>query len=205
MQKTGYHGRALKESKPEKKRFFRLPWISLILILLNAIAGLYKLSGGEYDIIYHFSMTTGALQRGEYLRFILSNFLHSSWLHFVSNMYGLLIYGFVFELRIPKWKYLLIYIVSMLGASLLINFIGGASLHLGASGAIWGLMTANLVYCLITRRKFMYLLYAVLAVAGNVIYTFTFGLSWQGHFGGGVAGALIALILFAKERKKSKA
>ena len=28
--------------------------------------------------------------------------------------------------------------------------------------------------------------------------------SWQGHFGGAIAGVLIALLLFAKERKESK-
>ena len=37
----------------------------------------------------------------------------------------------------PGWKYLLIYITSMLGSALLINFIGGNALHIGASGAIW--------------------------------------------------------------------
>ena len=203
QQKTGHIGRAPKEKAPAMTGFFQLPWVTLILILLNALCGLYKLAGGEFDIIIHYGMKLGALQRGEYLRLILSSFLHGSWLHFISNMYGLLIYGFVFENRIGKWKFLLIYIVSMLGASLLINFIGGAGIHIGASGAIWGLMAANLVYCLYTK-KIIYLLYAILSVAGNVIYTFSFGVSWQGHFGGAIAGALIALLLFAKERNRYK-
>lgn len=207
---TGHHfSRELKEKHVRSIHIghwtIPIPWISFVLIILNAVAGLYKLAGGEYDIIYHFSMTTGALQRGEYLRFILCNFLHAGWIHFLTNMYGLVIYGFVFENRIAKWKYLLIYIVSMIGSSLMINFIGGSGLHLGASGAIWGLMAANLVYCLITRRKFLYMLYAILAVAGNVIYTFSYNVSWQGHFGGAIAGTLIALVLFAKERKARKA
>lgn len=118
-------------------------------------------------------------------------------------MYGLLIYGFVFERRIQRWKYLLIYIVSMPGAALMINFFGGAGIHIGASGAIWSLMAANLIYCLY-MKKILYLLYAILAVTGNVIYTFTYAISWQGHFRGAIAGALFALILFAGERKASK-
>ena len=44
---------------------------------------------------------------------------------------------------------------------------------------------------------------AVLSVAGNIIYTFSFGISWQGHFGGAIAGVLMALVLFAKERRGS--
>ena len=202
-QKTGHHGRAPKENAGKRSWKTWIPWVSVILIILNALAGLYKLAGGQFDVIYHYGMKTGALQHGEYLRFILSGFLHGGWLHFTSNMYALVIYGFVFENRIGRWKYLLIYIVSLLGAALLINFLGGAGIHIGASGAIWGLMAANLIYCLYTR-KLIFLLYAILSVAGNIIYTFSAGISWQGHFGGAIAGALMALILFAGERKASK-
>ena len=87
----------------------------------------------------------------------------------------------------------------------LINFLGGNGIHAGASGAIFGLMAANLVYCLVTRRKILYMLYAIVAVAGNVIHTFSAGVSWQGHFGGAIAGALVALLLFAQERKARQA
>ena len=49
------------------------------------------------------------------------------------------------------------------------------------------------------------MLYAIVAVAGNVIHTFSAGVSWQGHFGGAIAGALVALLLFAQERKARQA
>ena len=184
------------------KRTIPIPWVSIVLIILNALTGLHKLAGGEFDIIYHYGMVQGALQKGEYLRFILSSFLHSGWAHFASNMYALVIFGFVFENRIGRWKYLLIYIVSMLGSSLLINFIGGAGIHIGASGAIWGLMAANLVYCLYTKKP-IYLLYAIISAAGSLYYTFAFGISWQGHLGGAIAGTLTALILFSGLKKKN--
>ncbi len=208
--KTGDHSwRSQREKKYSGLRVgrwtIRIPWVSVVLIILNAIAGIYKLAGGEFDILYHYGMMQGALQRGEYLRLILSNFLHFGLPHFASNMFALIIFGLVFENRIAKWKYLLIYLASMLGSSLLINFIGGAGLHSGASGAIWGLMAANLVYCLFTHSKFLYMLYAVIAVAGNVLYTFSAGISWQGHLGGAIAGVLMAFVLFSGERRKRSA
>ncbi len=178
-----------------------IPWISLLIILMNIIAGLYKVSGEEYVILSKYGMVREALQKGEYLRLIASGFLHLSPLHLLSNMYALVIYGFLFENRIGHFRYLIIYIVSLLSASLLINFFGGSGIHVGASGAIWGLMTANLVYCLKTRSKFLYLIYALFAVAGNVVYTFAFGVSWQAHLGGAIAGILLGLILFAREGK----
>ena len=207
-QDTGYLiNRAPKEKKTGIRilgHTIRLPWVTLILVLLNALAGIYKLAGGEYDVLRNFGMYQGALQQGEYGRIILSSFLHLGFPHFIGNMYALLTYGFVFENRIGRWKYLAIYLVSMIGSALLINFVGGNALHAGASGAIWGLMAANLLYCIFTRRKFLYMLYALHAVIGNVLYTFSSNVSWQGHFGGAIAGALIALLLFAKERKESK-
>lgn len=47
------------------------------------------------------------------------------------------------------------------------------------------------------------MLYAVLAVAGNVVYTFSNGISWQGHLGGAIAGVLMALLLFRNEREQN--
>lgn len=49
------------------------------------------------------------------------------------------------------------------------------------------------------------MLYAILAVAGNAVYTFSSGISWQGHLGGDVTGIVLALLLFGKERKRSGA
>lgn len=152
-QDTGYLiNRAPKEKKTGIRilgHTIRLPWVTLILVILNAVAGIYKLAGGESDVLRNFGMYQGALQHGEYGRIILSSFLHLSFPHFISNMYALLTYGFVFENRIGRWKYLAVYLVSMIGSALLINFVGGNSLHAGASGAIWGLMAANLIYCIL--------------------------------------------------------
>ena len=130
-QDTGYLiNRAPKEHKYIRIWNWRIPipWVTLILILLNAVAGRYKVAGGEYDVIRHLGMTQGALQRGEVLRFVLSNFLHMGLPHFISNMYGLTIYGFIFENRIGRGRYALIYLMGILGAGLLITFAGAVAL-----------------------------------------------------------------------------
>ena len=64
---------AKKEKKQARtKRFrdgclvIRLPWVSLILILLNAAAGVYKLAAGEAGVLARYGMVAGALQRGEF-------------------------------------------------------------------------------------------------------------------------------------------
>ena len=59
-------------------------------------------------------------------------------LHLLFNMYALYIIGMQLESFLGKWKYLIVYLLSGLGASLLsIFFSNGFSV--GASGAIFGL------------------------------------------------------------------
>ena len=110
--KTGHIARAPKEKKPIGihigRHIIPIPWVSLVLILLNIAMGIYKLSTDEIAVLFNFGMQKEALQQGEYLRLILGGFLHLNLLHLASNMYGLVIYGFLFENRIGKWRYLLI-------------------------------------------------------------------------------------------------
>ena len=187
------------------KRNIPIPVVSLVLLCLNVICGIVKLLNGGQAFLMQYGMISGALQRGEWQRLILSNFLHANLLHLVSNMYPLMVYGFLLENRIGRLRYLLIYLASMAGSTLLINFIGGAyAIHMGASGAVFGLMTADLVYCLKTHKKFFHTLYSMHAVAGNVLYTvLTPGISWQGHLGGALAGVLVSLLLIRGEQGRT--
>ena len=70
-------------------------------------------------------------------------------------------------------------------------------IHAGASGAIWGLMTATLVYNL---RNNLNPFYALRGIAINLIYSFSAGVSWQGHIGGGLGGVIAALFLCGQKQ-----
>ncbi len=170
----------------------RIPIVTVVIFVLNAVGLFYEYTAGMNRAIYNFGMYEGALQDGEYLRLIVSAFLHFGFYHFSSNMICLVIYGLSLENRIGSIKYAVIYAVSALGASVLINYTGGNGIHAGASGAIWGLMTATLVYNL---RNNLNPYYALRGIVINLLYSFSAGVSWQGHFGGGIAGLAIALAL----------
>jgi len=68
-------------------------------------------------------------------------------------------------------------------------FADPQSQTIGASGAIFGLMGALAVMALKVRGQVQ----SVLTWIGlNLVFTFTFsGISWQGHLGGLVGGAII--------------
>ena len=172
----------------------KYPIATFILFALNVAAFIWECVVGEDELAWNFAMYEGAIQDGEWYRGLISCFLHYGFPHLASNMACLLLYGYSLETKIGHKKYLLIYFVAIIGDALLVNFFGKNGLHVGASGAIWGLMTANLVYCLKNHTS---PLYAIRGIAMNLAYSFKGGVSWQGHIGGGIAGALIALIVIS--------
>ena len=139
-------------------------------------------------------MYQGALDNGEWLRVLTSAFLHFGVYHLACNMICLVSFGFTLEKRIGPVKYLIIYATAIAGSGFLINYTGGNGLHAGASGAIWGLMTATLVYDLKNKLS-AYEAFRCIII--NLVYSFSAGVSWQGHFGGGIAGLIVALIMFS--------
>lgn len=170
-----------------------IPIATILLVVANILCYLYEAHVGVALIAVRYAMYQGAIENGQYLRTIFCAFMHFDVIHLLSNMLCLLIYGLLLERSIGSWRFLVIYGVSMICSSLLVNFFGGNGLHMGASGAIWGLMTAMLVYNL---KNHLSPYYAFRGIIVNLIYSFSAGVSWQGHIGGGIGGLLIALVLF---------
>jgi uncharacterized protein len=74
-------------------------------------------------------------------RLVTSMFLHGGFYHILVNMYMLLIFGQLLEQQIGTKRFLTLYFVSGMLASLLSAAFYGPNLHaLGASGAIMGIM-----------------------------------------------------------------
>jgi len=74
-------------------------------------------------------------------------FLHASWLHLIFNMWALAIFGDNIEDRLGHFRYLVLYLLSGIGATIAHYFFNFDSRipSLGASGAIAGVMGAYLI------------------------------------------------------------
>ncbi len=176
----------------------KIPFITITVFLLNVLGMIYEFKVGENVAASEFAMYKGALQEGEWWRVVMSSFVHYGLAHFASNMICLVLFGISFEKSIGSFKYALIYLASILGAGILINYHGGQALHAGASGGIWGLMGATLMYTLKNHKN---PLFVGRAIVVNLIYSFSEGVSWQGHIGGGIAGFLMASVLIVIDGK----
>jgi hypothetical protein len=133
--------------------------ITLLLIGVNVWAFLFELSLGRRlnQFVFFFGVvparytmahrTGGLSMEGFLLPILVSMFLHGGWLHLLSNMLFLFVFGRSVEDRYGHLQFLLLYFFSGLGGALL-HIVLNASSRLptiGASGAIAGVLGAYFV------------------------------------------------------------
>ncbi len=150
--------------KGEKTRLVDKPWITLGFIAINVI--MYVITaylsfvyakGSIFNSDTNVLILLGAkvnnlIHQGQYYRLISCMFLHGGMLHLGVNMYSLYAIGPMVEKVYGKVKYTAIYFVSGICASIF-SYIFSTSVSIGASGAIFGLLGAVLVFAIKSKGK----------------------------------------------------
>src|SRR6195952_660290 len=137
--------------------------------------------------------------------------LHANWGHLAANTVPALVLGFLVTLAGMSrfiWATVIIWIFGGLGTWLIGNIGAPAGVetnHIGASGLIFGWLTFLIVFGFFTRHAWQIVTgIVVLFVYGGILWGAlpgTFGVSWQGHLCGGIAGVVAAYLLAGPERK----
>ncbi len=131
---------------------------------------------------------------GDWWRLVTAAFLHASLLHIMFNMLALWWIGGPLEAAIGHWRYLTIYAVSGLAGSAGALLAEPQAVTVGASGAIFGLLGAMVVVQWQTTGSIAGPATTLILV--NLAITFAVpNISWGGHLGGLVGGALATLAL----------
>lgn len=149
------------------------------------------------------------MERGEYYRIFTSMFLHFGFEHLINNMITLAAIGWTLESEIGKVKFLIIYLTSGIGGTLLSMWhdihTGDYSVAAGASGAIFGLIGATFYIAVrnhgqvgdVSSRGLLFM--AVI----SLYYGFANGgVDNYAHIGGLVSGILLAVLLYRKRKRK---
>lgn len=140
---------------------------------------------------------------GELWRLLTSTFLHIQVFHLAVNMFTLWILGPSLEALLGRWRFTALYLVSGLaGSAVAYAFTAPNVGVVGASGSLAGLFGATIVLARRMQWDVTWLLGILgLNVVINVIYRDA--LSWQGHLGGLIAGALLgAFIAYAPRERR---
>jgi membrane associated rhomboid family serine protease len=150
-----------------------------------------------------------------------SMFMHGGWLHILSNVWVLFIFGDNIEDRLGGARYLIFYLLSGAAAALLQVYIlqGSGEPMVGASGAIAGVLGAYLV--LYPRARIaslvpIFFIFTIIEIPASIFLLFWFvlqlfsglfalqgggssGIAWWAHVGGFLFG-MPGVLFFARRR-----
>lgn len=172
--------------------------VNLLVFLISAWISKNIFDIDIYTLIIMGAKVNSLIDKGQVWRLITCAFLHGGLIHIFFNMYALKILGPEIEYVYGKVKYLVIYLLSAIAASIFSYIFGPQSVSVGASGAIFGLFGAMLIFGIKHRKQMgkAYMMNILQVIFVNV----TIGISSSNidnaaHFGGLIVGALIALLL----------
>jgi membrane associated rhomboid family serine protease len=123
------------------------PYITVTIILINALAWLYEISMPERQLtrfLYVYGVVPAIFSPAT---LITSMFLHGSWMHVIGNMWYLWIFGDNVEDRVGHGRFIIFYLLCGIAAALgQVGMDPNSTLPtIGASGAIAGVMGAYFV------------------------------------------------------------
>jgi membrane associated rhomboid family serine protease len=208
------------------------PAVTWLLIILNALIFLYEISLTSVNLealIETFGLVPAFIQPANPLTwypFLTHMFLHGGWLHVISNLWILFIFGDNVEDRMGSGRFLFFYLLGGVAAGLLQNALSADSRipSIGASGAIAAVLGAYILFFPRSRVItlipiviipwfveipaviflgiwFITQIYSgVLALAGTA--GDWGGVAWWAHVGGFVFGLLLARLFAAGRRLK---
>jgi membrane associated rhomboid family serine protease len=148
-----------------------------------------------------------------FVSIITSMFMHGSWMHLLGNMLFLWIFGNNIEDNLGRGRFVLFYLLSGIGASLVHVVFHWNSMVpvVGASGAVSGIMGAYLILFPKARvRTLVFIVFFVTFIdipafafliiwfVMQFLYLGTSGIAWMAHVGGFILGIYLLKLLRKK-------
>lgn len=155
------------------------------------------------------------LDEGETWRLLTPILLHAGVLHLLGNVHVQFDLGVFFEKEWGSLKWLIVYLTSGVGSSILSVYFMPNNISVGSSGSIMGLFGAKLseIFCkwyeprdgfldrvahAVRREQLRMCLGGVTLV---MLLSFIPFVDWAAHLGGLLAGIAIGMVLFSVEKK----
>lgn len=210
----------LKDENPTR----RIPYVTAFIIALNIVIFFYQIfspQGLEHHVlkmgaipyeITHFTTVSFYPRLSPPLTLLTSLFIHGNLLHLFGNMLYLWIFGNNIEDFLGSFRFIIFYLLSGLGASLvhIISHPGSTVPMIGASGAIAGVLGAY--FLLYPRARVLTLVFWwILPVPAFFILGLWFiaqvvnigiggSVAWFAHVGGFLVG-IVLIVLYTRRRR----
>ena len=170
------------------------PVVTYTLIAANVL--MFVLQTASPGLERQLALWSPGVADGDLYRLVTSAFLHYGLTHLLFNMWALYVVGPPLEMWLGRLRFGGLYALSALGGSVLVYLLSPLNAATaGASGAVFGLFGATFV---VAKRLKLDVRWVVALIVINLVFTFVVpavssqSISWQGHVGGLVTGALVA-------------
>jgi membrane associated rhomboid family serine protease len=170
------------------------PVVTYTLIAINV--AMFVLDTASRTMQSELVLSSPAVAGGDLYRLLTSAFMHYGITHLLFNMYALFVVGPPLEVWLGRLRFGALYLLSALGGSVLVYLLSPLNAATaGASGAVFGLFGASFV---VGKRLNLDVRWVIGLIAINLAFTFVIPLlggqniSWEGHIGGLVTGAVVA-------------
>lgn len=212
----------LRDSQPSGT----IPFVTYLIIAINVLLFLFEVSLGDQDLsafLKNFGLVPEDFlqQFGPYQVFTLFScmFLHGGWMHLISNMWALFIFGDNIEDKLGHFGYFIFYLLCGVCAGLTQVFMsqGSAVPTIGASGAIAGVLGGYIISYPTARVLTaipIFIVVRLVEIPASVYLGFWFtsqfftgfasiakepgeegGVAWWAHVGGFIAGLILVKIM----------
>ena len=187
----------------ERVRASRPYATTAVLASLIAVFVAESAFGGNEDVVTLAHMGANVVARtrgGELERVLAASTLHHGLMHIAMNGYVLWSLGRVVEALFGSARFLVLYVCAAILGGLATTLLGGGTVSVGASGAVWGVLTGMGVLAFRPALSFEHRVHwLTIHVAGSVIVPFQLGavsgprwfpgasaMGWSGQAGVGV-------------------
>lgn len=187
--------------------------VNYVLVAANIAIFIYaELTGGSENLEHMLelgAMYPPLVERGEYWRLFTSMFLHFGLAHLLSNMMLLFFLGDYMERFMGRVRYLILYLLGGVLASLTswlhAENSGDAYVSAGASGAIYALVGGLVVLLIESRGKLEDLTLGRVLAMVVLLLAVSFqseGIDAFAHLGGFLSGMVLTLLLGSRVVKR---
>ena len=181
-------------------------YITSSMIILNLLVFIAMVSSGvsimnplTKDLMQFGALRYQEVMAGEYWRILTAGFIHIGIIHLIMNLFSLIITGSIVEAVIGRWRFLLLYLVTLIGGNINSLYWSHTGASAGASGAVFGLMGWMISQIILNKKdegdgsRLAYII-IVLVFGGVTLVVGLFNNSNNAaHLGGMAVGILMGL------------
>jgi len=180
-----------------------------ILLVLNIIFYIYtSIAGGNFaqtanNMVYQWGQVNFLIfYEGFYWQLVTSMFVHATIIHLAGNMLFLLVFGLRCEEMFSLPEYLAVYLLGGLAGNVLSLVMGPNFVSVGASGAIFALFGAAVIYD--RRRLGQSIVGALIFAFFLLMFSAGANVNYLAHLGGLVAGLFIGYVLASRRKPETR-